>query len=115
MAIVIFIVISAAGPSSAVVSTPPPAGRAALVVLLVVAIVAGLLLWRLPDRLPGLPAGMPAFAPRHSWLGTALDAQGSLVMPVARLAALAAALALCLSGEWYAGGRGPAGVQLARV
>ena len=30
-------------------------------------------------------------------------------MPVARLAALAAALALCLSGEWYAGGRGPAG------
>ncbi len=52
--------------------------------------------------------GMPSFPPRHSWLGAALDVQSNLVMPVARLAALLAVLALCVTGAWYARDRGPA-------
>jgi hypothetical protein len=39
--------------------------------------------------------GMPSFPPRHSWLATALNVQGNLTMPLVRLAALLAVVALC--------------------
>ena len=51
--------------------------------------------------------GMPSFPPRHSWLGGgAGQCRSNLVMPVARLAALLAVLALCVTGAWYAPGPG---------
>jgi hypothetical protein len=59
--------------------------------------------------------GMPSFPPRHSWLGQALDVQSNVVMPLVRLAALLAVVALCVTGAWYARDRGPAPGQLARV
>ncbi len=129
----------------------PSLAEVDLVVVPVLVVMAALLLWRLPDRQPGLPAvmaafalnlawmlawpyqrpwydaavicllvlypatrldwvilgqlamssvefmpGMPSFPPRHSWLGTALNVQGNLVMPVVRLAALLAVTALCV-------------------
>lgn len=52
--------------------------------------------------------GMPSFPPRHSWLAHALDVQSNLIMPLARLAALLAVVALCVTGAWYARDRGPA-------
>ena len=39
-----------------------------LVIVPVVVVMAALLLWRLPDRLPGLPAVMPAFALSLAWM-----------------------------------------------
>jgi hypothetical protein len=62
-----------------------------------------------------LMPGMPSFPPRHSWLATALNVQGSLTMPLVRLAALLAVVALCATGAWYARDRGPAPGQLARL
>jgi len=59
--------------------------------------------------------GMPTFPPRHSWLAAALNVQSNLVMPLVRLAALLAVVALCLTGAWYARDRGPAPGQLGRV
>jgi hypothetical protein len=59
--------------------------------------------------------GMPSFPPRHSWLGAALDVQSNLVMPVVRLAALLAVVALCVTGAWCGRDRGPAPGRLARV
>jgi hypothetical protein len=59
--------------------------------------------------------GMPTFPPRHSWLATALAVQSNLVMPLVRLAALLAVVALCLTGAWYARDRGPGPGQLAPV
>ena len=50
--------------------------------------------------------GMPSFPPRHSWLSAALDVQCNLVMPLVRLAALLAVVALCVTGAWYARGPG---------
>lgn len=41
--------------------------------------------------------------------------QSNLVMPLVRLAALLAVVALCLTGAWHARDRGPAPGQLARV
>jgi len=59
--------------------------------------------------------GMPSFPPRHSWLAQALDVQSNVVMPLVRLAALLAVVALCVTGAWHARGGGPARGQLARV
>jgi hypothetical protein len=59
--------------------------------------------------------GMPSFPPRHSWLGQALDVQSNAVMPLVRLAALLAVVALCVTGAWYARDNGPARGQPARV
>jgi hypothetical protein len=59
--------------------------------------------------------GMPSFPPRHSWLSAMLDVQSNLVMPLVRLAALVAVVALCVTGAWYARNRGPAQGPLARL
>jgi hypothetical protein len=140
----------------------------ALVILPVFAVVAVLLLWRLPDRLPEFPAilptfaltlawmlawpyqrpwydaavicllvlfrasrldwvilvqlavttgefvpGMPFYAPKHGWLASLLGYQVNWVVPIVRLAALLAVIALCVTGAWYA--RRPAAGQLAQV
>jgi hypothetical protein len=52
--------------------------------------------------------GMPGFPPRHSSLHAALDVQTNFVMPLARVAALLAVMALCVTGAWYARNRVPA-------
>lgn len=53
-----------------------------------------------------LMPGMPSFPPRHSWLASALNVQGNLAMPLVRLAALLAVVALCATGACYARDRG---------
>ena len=60
----------------------------------------------------GMP-GMPGYPPRHSHLYAALSVQYSVVMPLVRLAALLAVVALCVTGAWYARDQGQA--QLAPV
>jgi hypothetical protein len=127
-----------------------------LVVLPVFAITAVLLLRRLPDRLPEIPAmlptfalslawmlawpyqrpwydaavicllvffrasrldwiilaqlavttaefmpGMPNYPTRHTWLATLMGYQVNWGVPIVRLAALVAVLALCVAGVWY--------------
>jgi hypothetical protein len=58
---------------------------------------------------------MPGFPPRHTWLATAPGGQSNLVMPLVRLAALLAVVALGLTGAWYARDRGRPPGQLARL
>lgn len=125
-----------------------------LVVLPVVAVMAGLLLWRLPDGFPALPAIQPALALSLAWtlawpyqrpwyaamavcllalypasrldwpvlfqltagtttylpglpgrwpglLGSFQNTEVVLLIPAARLAALAAVVVLCLTRAWY--------------
>jgi hypothetical protein len=51
----------------------------------------------------------------RSPLGSQLAVQGSVVMPLVRLAALLAVVAMCVTGAWYARDRGPAPGQLAQA
>jgi hypothetical protein len=57
--------------------------------------------------------GMPFYAPKHGWLASLLGYQVNWVVPIVRLAALLAVIALCVTGAWYA--RRPAAGQLAQV
>jgi hypothetical protein len=57
--------------------------------------------------------GMPGFPPRHSQLASLLGDQVNWGVPIVRLAALVAVIALCVTGVWYA--RRPAAPQLAGV
>ena len=148
----------------------PSLAEVDLVIVPAVVLVAAALLWRLPDRLPGLPAVMPALAlslawtlawpyqrpwydaavlcllvlypatrldwiilgllgastvtampgmpghpPRRTWLWSVIHAQNIAVMPLIRLAALLAVLALCATGAWYARDGGPAPDRLDQV
>ncbi len=67
-------------------------------------VVLGLLAAGTVESMPG----MPGFPPRRSSLYAVVDAQNNLVMPLARLAALLAVVALCVTGAWYARNRAPA-------
>jgi hypothetical protein len=91
------------------------AAAACLLVLYPASRLDWVILGQLAVGTAGFMPGMPSFPPRHSWLSATLDVQSNLIMPLARLAALVAVVALCVTGAWHARDRGPAQGPLARL